>query len=410
MEKKFILVTAHGELSLAEVSSYLETEKINYCVMDVSKQAIILDAPNLKILDLMHRLGGIYKIGSAASVIERSDMWDILRMKEKLDSADFYSSVDEKVRWGISIYQEEVKVNPKLSNFLQDYFHDRLKKNGANRAKYIRPKRAGEVSLEIISNDLVKKRIVSEGLEIIVISTPERFYVGRTLEVVRNQEFINRDFGRPFQNPKLSVSPKMARILVNLTGLCPDETLLDPFCGIGTILQEAALLGIKIIGADIDGQRVTDTIENLKWLNETYHLKIKNIRSRVFTVDARHISRRLPIKVDGIATEPILLPPLKKFPSEKEAKEMLKKAFEVYKSSLPEMTKVLKKKGRLVIVFPHLRTTDHKEMSFNIKEVFNDVGLSLYSPSKVIKFNYPLMASSNRSQKVLRGIYILEKR
>ena len=34
------------------------------------------------------------------------------------------------------------------------------------------------------------------------------------------------------------------------------QTLLDPFCGFGTILHEAGLQGIKIIGNDIEKEMI----------------------------------------------------------------------------------------------------------------------------------------------------------
>ncbi|MFQ6135072.1 MAG: DNA methyltransferase, partial [Nitrososphaerales archaeon] len=263
-------------MSLAEVTSYLEAKGIDYRVTAFSKQAAIIDAAGLSIRDVMNRLGGLYKIGSAACVLGSKDVVDTVRMKEKLDSSEFYSWLDEKVRWCISIYRDEAGFDLEFPNFLQEYFKERLKKDGVKKARYILPKRTGEADQEVISDDLVKKRIVDEGLEILVAYLSGEYYIGRTLEVVRNQEFISRDLGRPFQNPKLSIPPKIARILVSLTGLKPGGNLLDPFCGIGTILQEAAVLGLKILGGDIDRQRVSETVKNLKWLSETYNLNIEN--------------------------------------------------------------------------------------------------------------------------------------
>ncbi|HUT02699.1 MAG TPA: DNA methyltransferase [bacterium] len=45
--------------------------------------------------------------------------------------------------------------------------------------------------------------------------------------------------------------PQMIRALLNIIGLSPGETLLDPFAGSGTAAVEAQLLGINCIGFDI---------------------------------------------------------------------------------------------------------------------------------------------------------------
>ena len=42
--------------------------------------------------------------------------------------------------------------------------------------------------------------------------------------------------------------------------------VLDPFCGTGVILQEAALMGYHVLGSDIDSRMVEYTKENLAWL------------------------------------------------------------------------------------------------------------------------------------------------
>ncbi len=44
----------------------------------------------------------------------------------------------------------------------------------------------------------------------------------------------------------------MVRGLINFCNLEKDATLLDPFCGSGTTIVEANLLGFKSIGIDIN--------------------------------------------------------------------------------------------------------------------------------------------------------------
>lgn len=403
---RFILVTAHGEMSLAEALSYLEAERVDYRVAASSRQVVLLDASGLDARVVMSRLGGLYKLGVVECVLSEADVADTVRVAEKLDAVKFYGWLEEKVRWGVSSYGEEGS-DPDLHVFLVEYFKERLRRDGVKKARYVLPRRKEEE--EIISDDLVRKKVVDGGLEILAAHISGGYYVGRTLEVVRSQEFIRRDLGRPFQNPKISTPPKIARMLVNLTGVTSKGTLLDPFCGIGTILQEAVVLGLQILGGDIDRRRVSETVRNLKWLDETYNLRIGNVSDRVFTADARRLSGRLRVKVDGVATEPILLPPLKRYPSEEEAKDMLRRSAEIYEEAIPEMARVLKKGGRLALVTPYILTNRRTKATFNLDEVFKDSGLTPYQPSKGVRFRYPLMASAGRDQKVLRGVYVLEK-
>jgi len=47
-------------------------------------------------------------------------------------------------------------------------------------------------------------------------------------------------------------------------------TILDPFCGTGTVLQEALLAGYDVVGTDLSQKMVDYTTENLSWLQSTF--------------------------------------------------------------------------------------------------------------------------------------------
>ena len=50
----------------------------------------------------------------------------------------------------------------------------------------------------------------------------------------------------------------------------PAVTILDPFCGTGTVLQEALLAGYDVVGTDLSQKMVDYTTENLSWLQSTF--------------------------------------------------------------------------------------------------------------------------------------------
>lgn len=397
-----------GELSLAEITTYLESKVMEYRIESVSEKIAILNA-DINVNNIMNNLSGFYKIGDVKCVFNSEDITNESKLEKKLNSIEFYSWLDDKIRWCISVYKDGEDFEWDIIDHLQDYFKERLKKDNVKKAKYIIPKKLKEIDQEIISDDIVKKHIIENGLEIIVAYISGKYYIGRTLDVIRNHEFKSRDFERPFQNPKESIPPKIARILVNLTGVHSGDMLLDPFCGIGTILQEASILGIQVYGVDIDRQRVFETVSNLQWINEKYNLQMTNIYDRILTSDSRNLSTKIHVQMDGIATEPILIPPLKKFPSKREAEDMLDIARKSYEEIIPEMVNVLKKGKRLVLVVPYLRTDKHRELSLDLEEVFKESGLVSYRNQDYLNFNYPLRGFSDKDQKVLRGIYVLEK-
>lgn len=77
-----------------------------------------------------------------------------------------------------------------------------------------------------------------------------------------------RDYGtrkptdRPFFQPG-SMHPLLARALVNIVGAKEETTVLDPMCGTGGTLIEAALVGARPLGADAQWKMARGAAENL---------------------------------------------------------------------------------------------------------------------------------------------------
>ncbi len=68
---------------------------------------------------------------------------------------------------------------------------------------------------------------------------------------------------RPVFHPS-TMPPKLARCLVNLARPPRGGILLDPFCGVGGILLEAATIDCNAVGADADPKMVRGARANLK--------------------------------------------------------------------------------------------------------------------------------------------------
>ncbi len=68
--------------------------------------------------------------------------------------------------------------------------------------------------------------------------------------------------------------------MINLSGAKPDDYLWDPFCGTGTVLQEAALIGVNAYGSDLSDKMISYTTENMNWVEKTFQqtLSGKHIR------------------------------------------------------------------------------------------------------------------------------------
>ncbi|MCX8169699.1 MAG: THUMP domain-containing protein, partial [Candidatus Methanomethyliaceae archaeon] len=110
-------------------------------------------------------------------------------------------------------------------------------------------------------------------------------------EVDRKSFYRRRPRKRPFFHPGV-LDVKLSRAFVNLCRIKEGEKFLDPFCGTGGFLIEAAMMGLEVYGIDLDRRMVLGARRNLDY----YGLKAELILG-----DAKH----LPIsEIDGIATDP----------------------------------------------------------------------------------------------------------
>jgi tRNA (guanine10-N2)-dimethyltransferase len=152
-------------------------------------------------------------------------------------------------------------------------------------------------------------------------------------EINRSSLEARKPENRPFKHP-ITLHPKLARALVNLTRVKKGETILDPFCGTGGILLEAGLVGCNPIGGDIDPRMIDGTVQNLK------HYGIENFDMRKMDVSdwPSEISQ-----VDAIATDP---------PYGRSASTAKEPIESLYKRAFNTCHAILKEDGRLAIALP----------------------------------------------------------
>ena len=93
------------------------------------------------------------------------------------------------------------------------------------------------------------------------------------------EEFGARDYARPSRDDLSGMlPPKLAKIMINLAQAKENSLILDTFCGSGTILQEALIMGyLNLIGFDSSPKAIKDSQANLEWLADKYDLNITKV-------------------------------------------------------------------------------------------------------------------------------------
>ncbi len=128
------------------------------------------------------------------------------------------------------------------------------------------------------------------GVRIAVVRAGGHNYVIAPAHSIRGSDFQGRDSkNRPYFHPT-ALNAREARLLVNLTGVLPGERFLDPFCGTGSLLIEAAEVGAKVVGVDRDPRMVRGASDNLAFFG---------LSGEVVEGDARYLNG----SYDAIATD-----------------------------------------------------------------------------------------------------------
>jgi len=126
-----------------------------------------------------------------------------------------------------------------------------------------------------------------------------------------------------------ALDPRLARALVNISGIVHGETLADPFCGTGGIVIEAGLMRFKTICNDFDQDMQVKAQRNLE------HYKVRH-----FKMESLDSSKDIA-KAEVVVTD---------LPYGKQSK-VSAELHVVYEGFLEKSFDIIGK--RMIVVFPH---------------------------------------------------------
>ncbi len=270
------------ELGLAELESMYGASKIR----QVGDKAAVVDIdPCLLAFD---RLGGSVKFCKILTELDTTDWGKIERFLLEVSPAQSEKMPAGKMRLGLSVIGLDVSLKRLESTGLT------LKKAIKITGRNVRlvPNKSPELNAaQIIHNQLTG----ATGWDLILLRDERKTIIAQTVKVQDIDSYAKRDRDRPKRDAKVGMlPPKLAQIIINLaagelsgetlTDICEipegheiplprlEKTVLDPFCGTGVILQEAALMGYEAYGSDLEPRMVEYCQQNLEWLAVNFRL------------------------------------------------------------------------------------------------------------------------------------------
>ncbi len=420
------------KLSLAEVIVFLKSKGIKFEVNQLSREFVAFTTKERTNAITIDDLGGTLKIGKTNSEFNTQVVKKAFLQKDKLAQAQIAKSATSgcvisemleasfgKIRFGVSVYCSENSLRPvsgRLQRFLGSTIKRELSSHDRNSSFIGFAKKRKQPQLTPV--EVLKKDFVGNKAEILFCIGTKHTIVATTTAVHNPFEFQKRDVKKPVQRKIFAMPPRLSKIMVNLASCSTGKLLLDPFCGVGTILQEALLVGARVIGLDINPWCIKATTKNLEWIKKEYTLK--DAEYTVVQGDARRITDKIGGEVDCIASEPDLGPALRQVPTAPYAERIVRRLKPIYHDFLQEAYKALKKDGRLVLVAPYLRTRSGKPVTMPIEERAIDIGFRRVYPFQENVFNEDIEVKANmgkmssfvdyqKRHKVGREIHIFQK-
>ncbi len=331
------------EIGMAELESIYGAEGISQFGGNIA--IINGDAP------LRGHIGSIIKAAQAIKTIPSSNWYDsydeyVSAICECIKAEDGASG--QVIPLGFSAYGFPVSMQQMLR--LSFDIKGRLKFGGVN-TRIIENKELALNSAQIVHNNLAKKH----GYEFILASDGAKTHIARTVYIQDIDSYSKRDYGRPRRDAKVGMlPPKLAQIMLNLCCAQKGETILDPFCGTGALLMEAALMGAKPLGSDINPKMVEYTRENLKWLYKEYAMDMD--APSIICADAT--KHKWKDGFDRVASELYLGPPMTGLPRGEQLHKIVRECDVLVDEFLGNLRPQLAKNSRCCIAVPAWTTPD----------------------------------------------------
>ncbi len=394
--KNFFILGNNPTLSIAEISAIYPNNESGEII---SREIFFLEE-EINSQELIKKLGGTIKIGKITDSVKGRNFLKIQEEILKIISTKL--PYEGKFKFGISYYGKN-KLNIKPLGMEVKKF---LKESGTS-CRWV-------ISREKVLSSVVveQNKLVEKGIEIVLIAKGDEIIVGYTEAVQDFKGLSKRDFGRPARDDLSGmIPPKLAQIMLNMSGnIKEDATVLDPFCGSGTILMEALLMGVKkVIGSDISEKAIKDSKENTEWVINNYQLE--NIDYKFLNTSATKISKDIKKdSVDAIVMEPYL-GPQRGYHNIQETIDELNK---LYGDAISEFKKILKENGTIVMIWPVFMERKGNRQDFMNPQthglkIINAIPKYLKNENRINLTQRNTIIYGRDGQKVHREIVILKK-
>lgn len=254
-----------SKLSLAELERVFGAEKL----MPISEYAAKLDVEP-KIV-AKKALGGTIKVAKVLHELETTNWSELIAHIREMLPSHLELPSEGKLKLGLSSFGFDIPLKTHQASVLS--IKKAIKASG--RSVRVVPNNAHALgSAQVLNNKLTAEL----GMELLLVKSGNKTILAQTIKEQDIDAYAARDQVRPKRDARVGMlPPKLAQIMLNLANGGSDPSslrVLDPFCGTGVILQEAALMSFSVYGTDVDERMIRYTRDNLNWLQESHNIHV----------------------------------------------------------------------------------------------------------------------------------------
>jgi tRNA (guanine10-N2)-dimethyltransferase len=359
-----------------------------------SDQSALVDTDTFSI----DHLGGTQKAGRVIFELPHGD-WHRTSMKIVQTYVREWAQFEGKITLGISAYgfDEPAREIQKTGIILKQ----KLKKIDVS----LRLIPNTETALNTATSHHNKLGLSENKVELIAVRARNgRVIVAESIGAQNITAFAHRDQGRPKRDAFVGMlPPKLADIMINLA-VTPGKTtprVLDPFCGTGVVLQEAALMGYAVYGTDLADKMIDFSTTNLQWLADTHHVKID---ATLHQGDAMDTKWKPPI--DAVVGETYLGQPFSAPPSPSKLAEVRKNCNYIIGTFLKNISSQIEPGTPVCIAVPAWRDTNGQFSRLPLADELSQYGFIEYEFKNISKND---LLYYREDQVVARELLVLVK-
>jgi len=221
-----------------------------------------------------------------------------------------------------------------------------------------------------------------------VLSFENKLYFLKAFFIANASRYALRDYKKPYRDAKLGMlPPKLCQMMLNYVS--DKSSIYDPFCGTGSLLMEATLMGCKnVYGSDLVDANVLGTEKNLFFISRKFQL---DFESKVFQHDANK-AFDLNFSPTAIVTEGFLGAPLHGNEPENFLRAQMHIVFDLYLKFFENISANLEAGSEVVMCFPIFKDIerDSEKSFYNLIGKLYDLGFEheFLSRSENIKIAY----------------------